>query len=429
MIGLDARLQSYRAGGISEHIARLVEGFQAIGQADDLLVLRHRKPLVTSDYGPRGLASRVLFTPPHHRCENALLPLELMTAGLDLLHAPDTVLPRWWRRPGVITVHDVAFLRRPEIVTAESRRYYGQIHRSVRQAERIIVVSDYTRRELLALTAAPAEHVRVIPNALHPRFKPAGAAVGAPGASPPDRASDLAAARRYGLTGRFVLFVSTIEPRKNIGLLLAAFRRLVDDLPGRGDDDGLTLALVGADGWHSADVYAAARELGLLAAGDPLPRSVAETTDSAAPSDLDPHRSDGAAPPVSGGHGPASRGRGRARFLGFVPYDDLASLYRSAAVVAHPALDEGFGLTVLEAMACGAPTITSSTSSLPEVAGDAAVLVDPEDVEALGTAMVNVLSDQALRQRLRTRGFERARLFTWQRAAWRTSALYRELCA
>ncbi|MBP8154307.1 MAG: glycosyltransferase, partial [Nitrospira sp.] len=94
-----------------------------------------------------------------------------------------------------------------------------------------------------------------------------------------------------------------------------------------------------------------------------------------------------------------------------------------------PSLYEGFGMPVLEAMACGAPTITSSTSSLPEVAGDAALLVNPEDAEALGAAMVKVLSEQALRQQLRDRGFARARLFTWQQAALRTSALYRELCA
>jgi glycosyltransferase involved in cell wall biosynthesis len=98
-------------------------------------------------------------------------------------------------------------------------------------------------------------------------------------------------------------------------------------------------------------------------------------------------------------------------------------------VFVFPSLYEGFGMPVLEAMACGAPTITSSTSSLPEVAGDAALLVNPEDAEALGAAMVKVLSEQALQQQLRDRGFERTRLFTWQRAALRTSALYRELCA
>ena len=381
MIGLDARLQSYRAGGISEHIARLVEGYREIGQDRDITVLRHAKPPLTADYGPRGLASRTLITPPHHRLENVLVPLELLPARLDMLHSPDTVLPRWWLGRGVITVHDVAFLRRPELVTDESRRYYGQIHRSVQQAKRIIVVSDYTRRELLALTDADADRVRVVPNALHPRYRPA---------SDPD--ADTAAAARYGLTGPFILFVSTIEPRKNIGVLLQAFRLLLDRDLSLSEDPGPALVLVGADGWHSADVYGTAAELGLLVQDDDL-------------------------------------GSGRARFLDYVPYDDLVSLYRCATVVAHPALDEGFGLTVLEAMACGAPVVVADAGSLPEVAGEAALRVLPHDPAAWADALARLLADAALRTELGAVGLIQARGFTAARMAKATRDVYAETLA
>ena len=116
------------------------------------------------------------------------------------------------------------------------------------------------------------------------------------------------------------------------------------------------------------------------------------------------------------------------RCTGRLDREDLRQLYCCTDTFVFPSLYEGFGMPVLEAMACGAPTITSSTSSLPEVAGDAALLVDPDDVEGLARAMVNVVSDADLQRSLRQRGYERARIFTWQRAARSTSALYRELC-
>ena len=179
-------------------------------------------------------------------------------------------------------------------------------------------------------------------------------------------------------TAGFILFVGGADPRKNHRVFLQAVAQSRSQLGGR------AVVLVGDPEHPQGSYVATARSLGL---------------------------------------------EQDVRCTGRLDREDLRRLYSYADVFVFPSLYEGFGMPVLEAMACGAPTITSSTSSLPEVAGDAAVLVDPEDVEALGTAMVNVLSDQALRQRLRTRGFERARLFTWQRAAWRTSALYRELCA
>ena len=176
----------------------------------------------------------------------------------------------------------------------------------------------------------------------------------------------------------FILFVGGADPRKNHRVFLQAVARSRSQLGGR------VILLVG-DAEHPQGSYlATARSFGL---------------------------------------------EQEVRCTGRLDRDELCRLYSFADLFVFPSLYEGFGMPVLEAMACGAPTITSSTSSLPEVAGDAALLVDPEDADALGAAMVRVLSEQALRRQLRDRGFERARLFTWPRAAVRTSALYRELCA
>ncbi len=366
-VGIDLRLRAYRGGGIAEHGSRLLAGLEELATAGRLAVagwpltvlrLEHRR-------GRRGTAAgaaagqgsqataglhrpaRWLWTPPHHRLEGIALPLELWGARLDLLHSPDFIVPRWWRRPAVATVHDLTFLRHPEYLTEESRRYYGQVHRSLGQAAAVIAVSRHTAAEIAALTATPAAKVHVVPNAVHPRFRPEG-----------DAAADQAVWTRHGLMadGRprpYVLFVSTIEPRKNLATLLRAFDLL------RRTDPELRLVLAGAEGWLSGSVHDLARDLGL---GD------------------------------------------SARFLGRVADEDLPALYRGARLLAHPALDEGFGLPVAEALASGTPVAASRAGSLPEIAGDAALLLDPLDLGAWAHAMARLLDDAALAARLRAAG-------------------------
>lgn len=384
-IGIDARLGAYRAGGIAEHVARLIEGLAALGPPESIVVFEHRRAAggppnggrarfethrraagVAPNDGRAGFETHRLFTPPHHVLEGLAVPAELARHRLDLWHAPDVVLPWAWRGPAVATVHDVAFLRRPDLLTPDSRRYYGGIHRSVRRADRVIVVSEHTRRELAALTDVDPARVRVVPNAVHPRFL-----------APPDAASDAAVLARHGLSGaRYVLFVSTIEPRKNVGTLLEAYRRLLD-----GGRD-LALVLAGGDGWHSAPVYDSARALDL---------------------------------------------EGRARFLGHVPGEDLPGLYRGAAALAHPALDEGFGLSALEAMAVGTPVVASNAGSLPEVVGEAGLLVPPQDVAGWSSALGRVLDEPALAAALADAGRARAAVYTVTRMARATLEVYREV--
>ena len=339
-------------------------GLAEIAAAERVVVLEHRKSRVPAT---PGFERRRLWTPPHHRLEGLTLPAELLPARLDLLHAPDMVLPVAWRGAAVVTVHDLAFLRRPELLTAESRRYYAGVQHSVRRAQRVIAVSEHTRRELLALTRVDPGRLRVIPNPVHPRFREAG-----------DPAADAALAARLGLTRPFILFVSTIEPRKNIVTLLEAFRGLLDQ--GR----ELDLALAGAEGWLSEPVHRAARSLGL---------------------------------------------EGRARFLGFVPDGDLAALYRQARLLAHPAVDEGFGLTPAEAMAAGTPVVVAEAGSLPELVGDAGLRVAATEAGAWTAALARLLDDPRLAAELGARGRSRVSDLTPVRMAEATLAVYREALA
>ncbi|MCL5025464.1 MAG: glycosyltransferase family 4 protein, partial [Chloroflexi bacterium] len=334
------------------------------GGADELVVLQSRRgepPIVEVGH----VSHRRLWTPPHHRWEQATLPLELLGAGLDLLHSPDFIPPFRARFPTVITVHDLGFRLYPEAVTADSRRYYGQIDRAVQHAAAIIAVSESTRRDLVDRANAPADRIRVIYEAADEAFRPL------------DRSAAVKGARtKLGVEGSFILFVGTVEPRKNLPTLLRALTAP--------EVSSVRLVVAGSRGWLSDEVFRLVEKLHL---------------------------------------------RGRVQFLGHTPPDDVVTLYNAADAVAYPSLYEGFGLPVVEAMACGTPVVCSNTSSLPEVAGDAALLVEPLDVAAWAKAVARVLEDRALRLELREKGLRRAAVLSWKRAARETLEVYREVAA
>ena len=169
-VALDARLAHYTAGGIAHYTLNLARALAEIAPDDRFTLLRSVKQRAASLPRARNLRSLPLFTPPHHRLEQLALPLELLRARPDVLHCPDFIPPFWRTCPAVITVHDVAFLRYPETLTAESRRYYGQVRRAIASAERTIVVSEATARDLATLLHVPRERVRVVHNGLDRRF-------------------------------------------------------------------------------------------------------------------------------------------------------------------------------------------------------------------------------------------------------------------
>jgi glycosyltransferase involved in cell wall biosynthesis len=237
---------------------------------------------------------------------------------------------------------------------------------ALRRAARVIAVSEATRAELLARYRLPAEKVHVVPEAAAPHF------------APPPPAEIARVRARYRLAGPYVLFVGLLEPKKNLGALLAAVARC----RASGGWGAARLALAGEAGW-----------------GDGLPAHVSRL---------------GLDDAVS--------------FLGPVPDGELPALYAGAEAFVFPSLWEGFGLPVLEAMAAGAPVVASRRGALPEVAGDAAVLTEPEPAP-LAEALARVLGDAGLRERLRAAGLERARAFSWQRTAAETLAVYRAALA
>ena len=364
-IGIDARLVYYRQAGISQYTLRLLEQLATIDPDDEFTVLQSRKDRSTLVHQPN-FRPHPLWTPPHHRLEQWVLPLEIAPLDLHVLHSPDFIPPFRRNCRSVITIHDLNFLLYPHFLTPESARYYGQIDQAVLKCDHIIAVSESTKRDIVRLTGAPEHKITVVYEAAHPMYRPLE----------DDRlCQDVR--NRFGLPDDFILFVSTIEPRKNVPTLLAAYKQLLDNYR-----SPVNLALGGERGWLSDEVFALVDKLGL---------------------------------------------QERVRFLGHVSPEDLLGLYNAARVLVHPAFYEGFGLTPLEAMACGTPVIVSNTSSLPEVVGDAALLVEPTDVDGLAVAIWRVLSDAALRKQMMQKGLQRARSFSWEKTAQETLEIYRRL--
>ncbi len=364
-IGIDARLVYYHKAGIGQYIVRLIQALAGIDHADQFLVFKSRKDH-TRIVQQANFHFKPLWTPSHHRFERIAMSAELAPFPLDVLHSPDFIPPQWSRCPSVITMHDLAFLLYPHLLTRDSARYYGQVDLAAKQADHIIAVSQSTKRDTMRMLGVPEEKITVIYEAAHPIFRPL------------DHATDIARARaQYQLQGDFILFVGSIEPRKNLPTLLRAFGRLRAKYK-----SSATLAIASNHSWLVAELDQVINEQKL---GDAV------------------------------------------RFLGGVPNEELVYLYNAAQVLVMPSLYEGFGLPPLEAMACGTPVIASNVSSLPEVLGDAGMLFNPEDVEGLTVALWRVLSDENLRREMRAKGLKRARIFSWERAARETLAVYRKV--
>jgi len=303
-----------------------------------------------------------------------VLVAQMLGLGFDpffpdaaLFHATEHLLLPFRRLPTVLTVHDLIFDHLPQAHKWLNRRYLKlAMPLFTRRATHIIAVSEATRRDLIRLYGLPADKITVIYEAADPRFSPRNAL---------ERQTVRAT---YGLPARYILYVGTIEPRKNLLRLLRAWEPLY------GAGEAPPLVIVGKRGWLSGDFFAAVER---------------------------------------------SPARDGVIITGYLLDDDLPAVFSAATLFVFPSLYEGFGLPPLEAMACGTPVLCSNRSSLPEVVGEAALTVDPANVEAIRHAMRRLLRDAALREALRRKGLEQAARFSWQQAAEETLRLYRRLLA
>ncbi len=365
-IGIDARLVYYSRAGIGQYIMRLAEALASLDAHHHEFVLLQSRKDRTQIVNGNNFSRISSWTPSHHRLEQTAFRLEIGRLRLDLLHSPDFIPPFRRNCRSVITVHDLAFLLYPHFLTKEAARYYGQIDQAVRLTDHIIAVSESTRRDTVNLLGVPERKITVIHEAANPIYRQVNAVE-----------ARRHVADKYGLEDEYILFVSTIEPRKNLPGLLQSYRKLLDDYK-RPEK----LVLAGSPGWLSEEVQ--------------------DTVDNL---NLDD----------------------QVRFLGRIPSNHLVHLYNAARLLVHPSFYEGFGLPPLEAMTCGTPTIVSNVSALPEVVGDAAILVDPHDIDGLTVAMWRVLYDEDLRASLISKGLKRASKFSWKRAARETLDVYRQV--
>lgn len=364
-IGVDARLTYYRRGGISQYIEHLIRAFAALDLENQYFILHSRKDQRNLAGAPN--QHRVpCWTPAHNRFERLALAVEVFPLRLDLLHSADFIPPLGGSYRSVITIHDLTFLHYPAFLTPDSRRYYNdQIEAAVARADHIIADSEATRTDVINLLRVPPEKVTAILLAADEQFRP----------SPPEEVARLRSA--YNLPAEYLLFVGTFEPRKNLGGLLRAYSDLRANLA-----DVPPLVMAGQRGWLYDEVFDLIKQL---------------------------HLED------------------KVFWLENVPYADLPALYSGASLLCLPSFYEGFGLPPLEAMACGTPVVVANRASLPEVVGDAGLLVDPDNITSLADALYKVLTDTALAANLRQRGLARAALFTWQETARRTLAIYQRV--
>ncbi len=290
-------------------------------------------------------------------------PMDHIFGASDIFHATNHLLAHFGQAHTVFTLHDLIFLRYPEYHLPYNRWYLTwAMPRYLRAAEVIITPSEWSKQDALKFYGLPEDKIKVIYEAAAPTFQPI---------ADPARLDQIR--HRYGLPEKFILHVGTIEPRKNLSRLLEAFQPLLADRP------QLKLVLIGKKGWLYESFFQHLTALGLQEC---------------------------------------------VIFPGYVAEADLPAFYQLAEVFVYPSLYEGFGLPPLEAMACGAAVVSSRSSSLPEVVGEAGLLVEPTDTAALSRAIQRVLSDPALRLALSHQGLAQAQKFSWHKAVNELEQVY-----
>jgi glycosyltransferase involved in cell wall biosynthesis len=368
-IAIDAHSVGTGLAGNETYAANLVEALAEIDRENSYTVYVTREEAARR-FGGRWANVGVRRTMPHTPLVRIPLTLsaELRRRPVDLLHVQYTA-PPLAPCPVVATIHDLSFEHIPETFKRRSRvQLRLTVRATARRAAHVIAPSEHTRRDLVETYGLDPARVTAIPLAVAPRFRPVA-----------DAGEVERVKKHHGIAGEYVLAVGSIQPRKNLARLVRAYSAL---RRGRGRSNLPQLVLVGKQAWLYGDTLTAIEEEGL---GD----SVVLT--------------------------------------GYVSEGDLPALYTGALCFAYPSFYEGFGLPPLEAMSCGAPVLTGNLTSLPEVVGDAGLMVDPFDGGAIASALARLIDDDALRASLRERGLRRARSFDWRDTARMTLQVYRRV--
>ena len=365
IVGFDATTLTGRISGVGYYTARLMDSL-ANGAGEGVvrrLVVFSNRPVPVEQTEKVQVYERRRFA-VRSVWMQLVLPGILRDVRPDVVHFTNYLAPLAGRVPYLVSFHDMSLSLLPQCHTLKKRLLTSSLIPSVaRKARMILTPSESTRRDVVRLLRVDPGRVRVIPYAASPSFRPVAAG--------PEELE-----RLYGIRPPYFLYVGTLEPRKNLARALRAFASVAGTLP------DCRFVIAGQRGWRYAEV--------LQAAEDPVLR-------------------------------------GRVEFLGYLPEERLPLLYAHAHALVYPSLYEGFGLPVVEAMACGTPVLTSRSSSLAEIGEGAALLADPMDEKALADALHALATDAELRATLRARGLERARTFSWERTGRETVAAYREV--
>ncbi|MGH9871159.1 MAG: glycosyltransferase family 4 protein [Pyrinomonadaceae bacterium] len=367
-IAIDAHSVGTGLGGNESYATNLIEALAEIDQANRYTLYVTKREAVER-FSNRWPNFSVRSTLPHTPLIRIPLTLsaELRRNPVDVLHVQFTA-PPFSPCPVVVSIHDLSFEHLPQTFKWRSRKQLRiTVRRTARQASQVIALSEYARNDIVNTYQVSAEKISVIPLSAGDQFRPIR-----------DEGELQRVRQTYGIEGEYILSVGAIQPRKNLGRLVAAYSRLRGAKP---EGKLPKLVLAGKCAWLYDETLRAIKEL--------------ELSDSVI-------------------------------LTGYVPESDLPTLYSGAVCFIYPSYFEGFGLPPLEAMQCGVPVIVGDRTSLPEVVGDAGILVDPFDVDALATAIKNMISDSDLRTALSVQGLARAKLFEWRETARQTLAVYRK---
>ena len=364
-IGINAHLlskeNSYRRAGIHVYIAETLRHLpQDIGL--DYTVFSGDPPDFLAEIGLGVHQSRWPTADPIRRIlwEQLAWGTAARQANVDLIHSMAFVTPLLSRLPSVVTVYDLSFYRYPERYPTPQRLYLQtQTRRSCQAAKQVIAISESGKEDVHQLFGVPLERITVAYPGLAPHFHPPTAAQAAAFRADP------------AVPSRYILHVGTLQPRKNLLLLLDALAQLADKQ--------LKLVLIGGKGWFYEEIYRRIEQLGL---------------------------------------------QDRVIFPGYIPDDALPLWYHGAELLAFPSVYEGFGMPILEAMACDTPVVCSNASAMPEAAGDAALQFDPHDTTALVNCLQKVLDNPAQAATMRARGREQIKKFSWHTTGQKTAEAY-----